>query len=306
MKTILVIGGSGFIGRNIIEAYLSKGVKLIVLSKSYPSWLNEIKSQVTVLEGKLDNKSLIENTVKEYSVDLVLHLASSLIPSSNFSDFQNEMSNVIEPTFWLVNMLAERGIKLLYFSSGGTVYGNSSKSEICESEPLFPINYYGLSKVMIENYIQFAGSSLSLNYLILRPSNVFGRYQPQDRPQGFISVALSNLLSGEKLTVYGNGDIIRDFIDVQDLTFLTLKLIEKGVKNRVLNIGSGVGNSLNEIISILEKELNKKMYVEYMPERAVDAKKVVLDISKLNQIISFKPKELELGIRDIINKEACL
>ena len=94
MKTILVIGGSGFIGRNIIEAYLSKGVKLIVLSNSYPSWLNEIKSQVTVLEGKLDNKSLIENAVKEYNVDLVLHLASSLIPSSNFSDFQKAIEKI--------------------------------------------------------------------------------------------------------------------------------------------------------------------------------------------------------------------
>jgi len=301
-KTVLIIGSQGFIGKNIIEQLISSNVNLILyvrdLKKLDPWVINS--NLVTVVEGDLSTFSQLKETLLSHYVDAVLHLVSALIPSSNFDEFNKEMEEVVKPTYELLNYLCELKIRIIYFSSGGTIYGKTTGNLIAEEHQTSPINYYGYSKLLIENYIQYLHRTNGLSFLILRPSNVYGRYQRLDKLQGFIAVATGKILSKGVINIFGNGETVRDYIDVEDLAFITDKLIHKGITNQVFNIGTGVGVSLNDILLVLQETTHCELIVNYTVARAVDVSRIILDVKKLKKFIDFKPKKLNEGIEGFI------
>jgi UDP-glucose 4-epimerase len=301
-KTIFIVGSQGFIGKNIIEQLISSDINLILYVRDCKRLAPAVikNSLVTIVEGALSNVLLLRETINKYPIDVVIHLVSSLIPSSNSSDFSKEMDEVIKPTYELLNYLCELKIRIIYFSSGGTIYGNTTENLISEEQETNPINYYGYSKLLIENYIQFLHRTRGLSFLILRPSNVYGKYQRLDKLQGFIAVATGKILSNDVIYVFGNGDTVRDYIDVEDLAFITRKLIHSGITNQIFNVGTGIGVSLNDILLVLQKTTQCELNVNYTDKRAVDVSKVILDVDKLKKFIEFEPKKLDEGIEDFI------
>lgn len=153
---------------------------------------------------------------------------------------------------------------------------------------------------MIENYIQFLNRTKNLSYLIFRPSNVYGKYQRLEAKQGFISVSIGKILSNQAIEIWGNGETIRDYVNVKDVAILTRELINMNINNEVINIGSSVGISLNEIVNLLQKKVDKKIKIEYKNSRSVDVDKMVLDITKLNSYINYKFKNIEDGISEFL------
>ncbi|MBB1279866.1 NAD-dependent epimerase/dehydratase family protein [Pseudoalteromonas sp. SR41-1] len=302
MKNILIIGALGFIGKNLIEELQSKNVNLVLLTRNLTNAQQKVRNMnnVAILKCDLQDIENIKSIITNYEIDTVIHLASGLIPSSDFSDFNQELKEVIEPTYKLIHLLASKNIKFVYFSSGGTIYGNTDSERVCETNALNPINYYGYSKLLIENFIRFVARNSDLNYLILRPSNVYGRYQPKDRNQGFIAVAINKLSTSSPLTLYGKGEIIRDYINVIDLINITVQLLDKGTSREVINIGSGTGMSLNQIIEIIENITKNKLIILSEEKRLVDTKKIVLNIDKLNGYVNYTPKSLKQGIEELL------
>jgi UDP-glucose 4-epimerase len=301
-KNILMLGASGFIGKNIVESFLENNYNLTILTRSKTLLFNKFKSNyaIEILESSLKDISVIKQIIEINNIDIVIHLASGLIPSSNKDDFNKEMNEIILPTYSLLEYLSEKKIKIIYFSSGGTIYGKVQENRINENQSLQPINYYGYSKLMIENYIQFLHRTKNLSYLILRPSNVYGKYQRLESKQGFISVSIGKVLSGKPIEIWGDGETIRDYINVQDVAILTKKLIDMNITNEIINLGSGIGISLNNIINLLQKNIDKKFEIEYKNSRSVDLDKMVLDTSKLNSYIEYKFKNLEDGIGEFL------
>ncbi|NOR69718.1 MAG: NAD-dependent epimerase/dehydratase family protein [Methylomarinum sp.] len=301
-QTVLIIGSQGFIGKNIVEQLVSSNINLVLFvrdsTKLDPAVINA--NLVTVVEGDLSTFSLLKDTLVKYQVDTVLHLVSALIPSSNFNEFNKEIDEVVKPTYELLNYLSELKIRIIYFSSGGTIYGKTIGNRITEEHQTNPINYYGYSKLLIENYIQYLHRTNDLSFLILRPSNVYGRYQRLDKLQGFIAVAIGKILSNDVINVFGNGESVRDYIDVEDLAFLTDKLIHSGIANQVFNIGTGIGVSLNDILLVLQEITHCELNINYTDERAVDVSRIILDVEKLKKAIEFKPKKLSDGIENFI------
>ena len=301
MQNILIIGSTGFIGKNIVESFY-KDYNIVLLTRKVSKVIydfNNIKS-ITIIEGELKDTSLVTKVIQTYHINIVLHLASSLIPSSTKDDFDNEMNEIILPTYKLLEHLSEQEIKIIFFSSGGTIYGKVQENTINENHPLQPINYYGYSKLMIENYILFLNRTKNLSYLILRPSNVYGKYQRLESKQGFISVSIGKVLSGKPIVIWGDGETIRDYINVQDIAMLTKKLIDMGIDNETINLGSGIGISLNDIVALLQKNVDKKIKIEYKNSRSVDVDKMVLDITKLKSYIDYKFKNIEDGICEFL------
>ena len=194
-KNILIIGGTGFIGRNIVENLLcSTDNKLILIGRDHNKIDSFFKNKpVIIVKAELSDINTIEKTLIKYDIDIVIHLVSNLIPSSSNKDFNRENSEVIVPTFHLLELLSKRNVKIIFFSSGGTIYGNEPNT-ISEDNKLKPINYYGHSKQIIENQILFLNRTKELSYLILRPSNVYGKYQKINSNQGFIAVAIGKFL----------------------------------------------------------------------------------------------------------------
>jgi UDP-glucose 4-epimerase len=300
-KNILIIGSTGFIGKNIVEDLLDNNHNIFLLVRNLEKAhiIFEVGASVTILEGDLKDHSLTQKIVLDNKIDLVIHLASSLIPSSSIEDFNKELTDIVFPTFELLEFLSINNIMIVYFSSGGTIYGKVN-DKITENNDLKPINYYGYSKLMIENHIRFLNRTKNLSFLILRPSNVYGRYQRIEGKQGFIAVVLGKFLSKGSIEIWGDGEVVRDYIDVQDVSEGLKNLIKKNVTNRIFNLGSGEGKSLNEVLSIIENTLEKKIEVSYMDKRNIDVDRMILDVNAIKKHIDFNPKDLKTGIKNFI------
>jgi len=303
MKNILILGGTGFIGKNIIEFYIDDvEVNLILLVRNENNldarFLNS--ERIIVKIGSISDIDLIKNIVFDCSVNVIIHLVSNLIASSSDEEFLEGMGNVVVPTFRLIDFISEKEIKLLFFSSGGTIYGNSN-SIINENTILNPINNYGFSKLLIENYINFKRNNGQLNCIVIRPSNVYGSFQSFIGNQGFISVAIHKIYNDQPIEIWGDGNTIRDYIHANDLVEVVQKLLCHSVANTTLNLSTGIGKSLLEIIEIIEKYLDKKGIIHFNNKRNVDANTVILDNSKLRATIQQEFISVEEGIKMQIN-----
>lgn len=278
-KEVLIIGGNGFVGSNLILEMMENGYLIHVIDQIPLKIEGEICDKIKFYNGNLENKKLIEEIMLENKIELVVHLVNSIIPNSNYNEFIEEMKNIVIPTYELLNIMEKNNVsKIVFFSSGGTVYGDSELKN--ENIPLSPLSFYGYSKQIIEEYLQLKINS-KIKYLILRPSNPFGKFQNINGKQGLIAVTLKKLLNGEEIIIYGDGTSVRDYIAIEDLVKITCQLIKNNNWNEVYNIGSGTRYSVNEIVNKLEKITGIKGKITYLTERNNDVKEVLLDISKL-------------------------
>ena len=160
-----------------------------------------------------------------------------------------------------------------------------------------PISFYGWSKQMMENSIQFMHRTVDLDFLILRPSNPFGHGQNLYGRQGLVAVAIGKLLKNEVIEVWGDGSAVRDYIYIDDLSTIFVKLIERNIHNATLNIGSGRGYSINDVLAFLKIVSGRELKIEYQNPRPVDVSNMVLNTSRLKEIISYEITPFMEGIR---------
>jgi UDP-glucose 4-epimerase len=303
-NNILFIGGAGFIGSNLIKQFIdSKMYNSFVLVSPHTnvSKLQDVEKNITLFKGVLNDYDLIRSILLNYNINSLIHLVSTLIPGSSFADYKKEFDDVIFPTFRLMRLCAEKNIKFIYFSSGGTIYGNNSNQKFKETDQSKPISYYGLSKQIIEDNILFEHRRGNLKYLIIRPSNPYGQGQSLYGEQGLIAVAIGKIMSKKPIIVWGDGSSIRDYIFIEDLVKYTFELIHKEIENEIINIGSGIGYSINEILKYIENIVNKNMIVNYETSRSVDISSVILDITKLQSFVKNDTTQLEEGIKRFYN-----
>lgn len=305
MKNVLLIGGAGFIGSNIISHLgESETANIFVLEPEFASLCRLDRLPVKVFRGEIGNLDLMKSIIFDNKIDTVIHLVSTLIPGSTFDDYQREFTDVLFPSIRLMELCCERNIKFVYFSSGGTIYGDRKGVVLpfTEEDPMAPISYYGWSKQMMENSILYMHRTQQLRYLIIRPSNPYGKGQNLHGKQGLIAVALGKILAGESIQVWGDGSVVRDYIYIDDLGKAIVDVLSNdSIENETLNIGSGVGYNINEIIDVLRNVVEEDVKVEHIAARQVDVSAVVLDISKLRRLVHFQPMDICKGINLFYN-----
>lgn len=295
---LLFIGGAGYIGSNLIRTLKAKGFDIYVIEPegAYIDRLDGLDIQLS--HGSLNDVEFIKGFIEQYSIQIVVHLVSTLIPGSTYEDYKREYKNVIFPSIELMELCAERGVKFVYFSSGGTIYGNRNDVlPFVENDPMAPISYYGWSKQMMENSILFMHRTKGLNYLIVRPSNPYGHGQNLYGKQGLVAVAIGKILKGEPIDVWGDGSAVRDYIYIDDLAKVFVQLIDKDVKNTTLNIGSGRGYSVNDVLAFLKIVTHKDFKIDYQNPRPVDVSNMVLDPRNLKQYVDIEFTPFMEGIR---------
>ena len=261
------------------------------------SKLQHLEKEITIFKGVLADFDLLQSILSDHNIDMVIHLVSTLVPGSSYDDYKREFENIIFPTVRLMGLCAEKNIKFIYFSSGGTIYGNNSHEKFLETDLREPISYYGLSKQIIEDSILFENRRANLRYLIIRPSNPFGPGQSLNGIQGLIAVAIGKIMANEPLVIWGDGSSVRDYIYIDDLVKMISEIIDKDIENEIINIGSGIGYSINDIISHLKNIVGEKLIVKYETSRSVDVTSVILDISKLQSLVKITNTPLEEGIK---------
>lgn len=310
MQNLLIIGGAGFIGSSIIREILQQNdTYATFVLEPYLADLSRIDNlPVHIIRGNISDTDLVESIIHTHEINKVIHLVSTMVPGCNYEDYEREFEKIIFPTVRLMQLCSKENVQFIFFSSGGTIYGEHKSTEpFNESCPKEPISYYGLSKQVIENSLLFEHRVSGLQYLIIRPSNPYGHGQRLNARQGLIAVSLGKILSGQPLTIWGDGSSVRDYIYIDDLAKVFGKLIRKGVCNTTINIGSGKGYSVKQIINILKNVVEEDFTVEYTGSRKNDVSNMVLDNSLMQSLIgNIELTPIEDGIRTFYEQEKSL
>ena len=293
---VLIIGGNGFIGSHLIDHLLENKHKVRVFDISCEKFREPLPN-VDYRISKLDNIPELYEAM--LGIDIVFHLASASVPSTSNVDQIADVNNNLIPTLNILNLMNRLGIKkIVYFSSGGAVYGNTGLPMITEDAPLNPISSYGILKATIEHYIYLYNRLHNLKYLIVRPSNPYGPRQGHFIAQGVISTFMKRVYEGETLSVFGDGLASKDYIYIKDFVSILYKLVEHEAEG-IFNLGSGTGTSINSIIEEVNSITGITSAVDYTPQKAYDVSNFILDISKLKSIVGdFKFTTLNSGMRE--------
>lgn len=291
----LVLGGNGFIGSHVVDQLLSEGHSVRVFDRA-PERFRKPLPNVDYRLASFDDVAVLMEALE--GIDVVFHLISTTVPSTSNKDPVYDIASNLMGTVKLLDLIRDSSVsRIVYLSSGGTVYGVPEFSPILESHPLRPICSYGVVKVAIENYFQMYHHLYGIDYVALRASNPYGERQGHTGVQGVIGTFMGKVLSGEAIEIWGDGSVIRDFIHVDDLANLCV-CAGKSSALGIFNAGSGNGNSVNEIVSTLSSVSGVEITPSYRSGRSYDVPQIVLDISKAKEEFSWNPiVELEEGIR---------
>ncbi|MEZ9699195.1 NAD-dependent epimerase/dehydratase family protein [Vibrio sp. 10N.261.46.E12] len=291
----LVLGGSGFIGTNLCNQLLGKVKSLRIFDRAQ----GHIDGVEWVQGDFLSNDDL-NNCTRD--IDIVFHLITTSTPASSLEDPVRDAQQNILQTLQLLESCRINGVKkVVFISSGGTIYGNSKVYPIPESTPENPISPYGVSKSSIEKYIKLYEHLYGIKAVILRLSNPYGPFQTGRNQQGVIGTFISKALSGVGVEIWGDGEVVRDYIYIDDVIEAIMMSAEYEGSHNTFNIGSGKGVSLLEIIHAIENALGKKIEVSFKTSRSIDVQKSELDCSRAKSEFGFEASiDISVGVKNTI------
>ncbi len=290
MKCV-IFGGGGFIGSTIADRLLLEGHSLRIFERPrvapYRPFMKS--EQVEWLMGDFSSGNDVGNAVE--GMDCVLHLVSTTLPKSSNDDPVYDLQSNVVATLQLLNaMVVHKVGKIVFISSGGTVYGNPSYLPIDESHPTHPLVAYGISKLTIEKYLQMYNHLHGIQTVTLRVANPYGERQRIETAQGVVGVFLHHALKGIPIEIWGDGSVTRDYIHVSDVAEAFLLALTYSGAEKVFNISSGVGIPLNSLISMLETALGRSIEVRYLPGRPFDVPVSVLTNNLALTELGWSPK----------------
>ncbi len=295
----LILGGGGFIGTALIERLITENVSLRVLDKAALrlSCGEDVYPGLDWHVGDFHNKDdLLKSLI---GVDTVIHLVSTSLPkSSNDNPVLDVQSNVIG-TLRLLDAMKEVGVKrIIYASSGGTVYGDPTYTPIKESHQTQPKVSYGISKLMVEKYLDLYKHLHGIDYLVLRIANPYGVHQRIENAQGAVANFIQKAMSHTPIEIWGDGSIVRDYLHISDVAESFVRALNYSGDEKVFNIGTGVGTSLNDLIRLIESAIAQPVITRFFDARSFDVAVNVLDNTLARRELLWTPKvSIEHGVK---------
>ena len=295
----LVLGGRGFIGSHLIDSLLSLGAKVRCFDRPHVSQLghsHQNNSNFELFEGDFSSESDIAAALE--GCKYVYHMISTTLPKSSNADMAFDVETNLIGTVRLLTHAARLDVaKVVFVSSGGTVYGVPRTVPIVETHPTDPVCSYGITKLAIEKYLRLFHELHGLDYTVLRLSNPYGERQRVHASQGAVAVFLGKVLRGEPIEIWGDGSIVRDYIYISDVVD-ALVLARQPTSDRLFNIGAGQGLSLNEMLAHIEKVTGRPATRRYLPGRPFDVPASVLCVSRAREGLGWEPNiSFEAGLR---------
>jgi UDP-glucose 4-epimerase len=285
----LVVGGNGFIGSHLVDLLAASGWEVVVLDFQGRRY-DPLPAGVHFVHGDLNQAYIVREAL--VGVDVAFHLAWATIHEVANQDPAADISVNLIPTIHLIEACRSTGVRRLVFtSSGGTVYGPTNQIPIKESHPQNPINAYGITKLAVEKYLQMFNHLHGFDFAVLRPSVPYGPRQNPLGKQGAVAVFLHRVSRDLPVTIWGDGTTVRDYFYIGDLVAALKAAAESPLeRERIFNIGGLQGISLDCLLEKVEKTVGKKAKVEYLSERKFDAPKIVLDTSLAKQVLGWEVK----------------
>ena len=295
---VLVTGGAGFIGREVVKQLQQNGYVVTVLDKAEkPDDFVNVK----YIRGDLQNAA--KCVVACAGQDFVIHLAAKPRIPESFIDPDSYFDDNVTGTKNILTAASAVGIRKFVYASSSSIYGNNPAPHKPFHKP-DPLNYYSMTKLFGEHLCKQYKNMFNLNYTILRFFTVYGDEQPDDDNKGLMISKFYRLAAeGKPLTVHGDGQYKRDYIHVSDVAKACISSVESRVKSEIFNVGTGENISVNEVIDIL-KEFFPDLKIENEEKPKGYASETLADISKAKKLLGWKPQiNIHDGIRGLYNKK---
>lgn len=288
MKNIVILGGQGFIGYNLTKLLAASGCHVSVFTRHLIQ--DRMLPGVDYIEGEFADIAAYSKYFD--GIDAVYHLINSSIPHQERDKIIPDIQQDLVPTINLLSLCAEKRIKVIFTSSGGTIYGTPQKNEpIKETHPVNPSCSYAVIKLTIEKYLHIFHQLYGLEYLTLRIANPYGPYH-KSKKQGIIDIFLNKVKNDEPINIWGEGHTVRDYIHITDVCSALSQALHyqpAPAEPRTFNIGSGQGASINDILSIIQAVSGKNISPEYSEARSIDIPYNVLDSSLASKALNWSP-----------------
>ncbi len=304
MTKVLLIGGGGFIGARLARQCVAAGLSVRIADVVQPAAdADTADGCIEYVVGDFDDSADLERMLD--GVNVVVHLVHRAMLLGLDSSMVQEMERNVAPTVRLFDRcVADKRLRLIFVSSGGTVYGEpEERTPIVERTALRPISVYGTSKSMIEQVLGLYAAQRGLQAIVVRPGNAYGPGQHPFKGQGLIPTVMASALQGKSVTIYGDGSAVRDYIHVDDIARGILAAIQAGRGGETYNIGTGLGTSINALINDFIRPAMAAKGVEidlqYAQPRGVDVAYNVLDPTRLAEQCGFRAAiDLQTGIAE--------
>ena len=297
---VILLGAAGFIGTNLAIRLSETGrdhITLIDKDKSFFKHIEKLKlNNIEIKQSEFEEDTDFKSFLKQQ--DVVYHLISTTVPTTSNQRIPDELSKNIITTSRMLEACVECGVKkVVFISSGGTVYGKESSCPLKEETPTYPITSYGVQKITIEKLLYLYKYTHKLDYRVIRLANPYGPYQRPNGILGAVTTFTYKALKNEEIVVYGDGTVIRDFIYIEDAVRGIINIVEGESEYTTFNLGSGYGTSIHEVIDTIEEVLGTDLNIIYKEARKVDVPVNYLDISRYEKAYGrLNPSDLKNGI----------
>lgn len=302
MSKVIVFGGNGFIGGNLVKRLAEETADEIVVFDRFSGYTVgsghpfEALGNVRIMPGNFFNRADLDEALN--GADYVFHLVSSTTPATAGADPFIDIDTNLRSSVELFELCVQHGVKKVIFpSSGGTVYGDIDSEAISEDAVPVPRSPYGIGKLTIEHYLRYFKHAHGLDYIVYRIANPYGPGQNIYGKQGVVPIFMYKFLKKEPVTVYGDGSMVRDYLYIDDLIEMLVRSYRHGNQHNEYNVGSGRGVTINQLLDAIKACAGFEVEVRHVDAPPTYVQRSVLNIKRFVNEFGLQPAtSLEEGI----------
>ena len=287
---ILVTGGAGFIGSHTVDALIRSGHEVSILDNLSTGFRENIRRDATFFEVDITQAEDVDRAFEQFRPEVVVHLAAQMdVRISTREPIFDATVNLMGSLNIILSSMNVGARKIVYASSGGAVYGDPERLPVREDHSINPISQYGITKHTVEHYLHLYERNHGLAFTVLRYPNVYGPRQNPKGEAGVVAIFARRLLLGADCVIFGDGEQVRDYVFVDDVVAANVRALTWG-DGQVLNIGSGIGRSVNDIYTELSSRLGVTRKPVHSDARIGEVGAIVLDPTRAGEALRWKPE----------------
>ncbi len=298
--SILVTGGAGFIGSNMVDALIDRGEEVVIVDNLSTGFKENVNEKAQFYNIDLTDRKLFD-IFDNYAIRKVIHLGAQIDVTRSVHDPIYDSHVNIQGSINLFQACVKHDIEKLVYASSAAVYGEPNYLPINEKHPVKAMSPYGVSKHTPEHYLKYFNNAYDLDYTVLRYSNAYGPRQSPAGEGGVIAIFIDRMLEDKRPIIYGDGKQTRDFIHVYDIIEANLKALDTA-SEKTLNVSTRSETTINKLVKLINEELAKKLEPIYKERREGDIRHSILDNSRALDYLDWEPQyEIEDGIKQTVN-----